>query len=230
MRILTRHLLAALLIVVVGVVVQSAGRHYEQTAGARLQLLTMAFDRVETDGDAQGQHVNPLLGLLLTETDRREDRAAARYWRRRYADVLEKAPSATAGAGEHDATVMLLGANAAYRSLPADRDGAGTVARLEGLLTQYADALRRAPWRFDAAFNYEFVARQRDALVRARGKTATGGKEADRSAPPHTIHGGAGAVPPGVDMSEFKVVVPKRSDERREQPEAGKGGPRARKG
>ena len=31
-------------------------------------------------------------------------------------------------------------------------------------------------------------------------------------------------------MNEFKVIVPQRSDERREQPEAGKGGTKARKG
>jgi len=31
-------------------------------------------------------------------------------------------------------------------------------------------------------------------------------------------------------MNEFKVIVPQRSDERKEQPEAGKGGPKIRKG
>ena len=48
--------------------------------------------------------------------------------------------------------------------------------------------------------------------------------------PPHTLHGRPGEVPPGADMNEFKVIVPQRSDERREQPEAGKGGTKARKG
>lgn len=230
MRILTRYLVAALLIVIVGVIVRSAGRLYERATGTRQHLLTMAFDRVEADGDAREQRMALLPGLRTVETGRREDRAASQYWRRRYADVLAKAPSTTVDAAEHDPAVLLLAANAAYRSLPPDQDGPATVVRLEGLLTQYADTLRRAPWQFDAAFNYELIARRRDAIVRARGKAGAAGKEAGLSAPVHTIHGSAGAVPPGVDMSEFKVVVPKQSDERREQPEAGKGGPRARKG
>ena len=105
--------------------------------------------------------------------------------------------------------------------------------RLEGVLGQYSDVLRRGPWQFDAAYNYEFLARRRDALIRARSQKP--GQRARQAAaeaalPPHTLHGRPGDVPPGADMNEFKVIVPQRSDERREQPEAGKGGPKARKG
>jgi hypothetical protein len=37
-------------------------------------------------------------------------------------------------------------------------------------------------------------------------------------------------VTPGLQESEFKVIVPKRDDERQEQREAGSGGPKVRKG
>ena len=67
MRILTRTLLAALLIVIAGLTVRSAGRLFERAADTRLQLLTMAFDRVEADGVAQGQSRSPLPGGLTPE-------------------------------------------------------------------------------------------------------------------------------------------------------------------
>jgi len=98
------------------------------------------------------------------------------------------------------------------------------------VLGQYADVLRRAEWQFDAAYNYEFVARRRDVLIRARAARNAEKREVTPPRFPDTIHGRAGSVPPGTDMSEFKIIVPQRSDERREQPEAGKGGAKARKG
>jgi len=34
----------------------------------------------------------------------------------------------------------------------------------------------------------------------------------------------------GTDMAQFKIVIPKRGEERKENPEAGKGGVKVRKG
>ena len=45
-----------------------------------------------------------------------------------------------------------------------------------------------------------------------------------------TLHGRPGGPPPASDMSQFKIVIPKRGDERKENPEAGKGGTKVRRG
>ena len=45
-----------------------------------------------------------------------------------------------------------------------------------------------------------------------------------------SIHGHQGAPPKGVEMSRFKIMIPKRSDERKENIEPGKGDPKTRKG
>ena len=45
-----------------------------------------------------------------------------------------------------------------------------------------------------------------------------------------TLHGFPGAPPKGTDMSQFKIVIPKRGEERKDNPEAGKGGAKVRKG
>ena len=41
---------------------------------------------------------------------------------------------------------------------------------------------------------------------------------------------GFGDPPPASDMSQFKIVIPKRGEERNDAPDAGKGGTKVRKG
>ena len=89
----------------------------------------------------------------------------------------------------------------------------------------------------DAAFNYEYAIRTRDALAKTRGaapakgaaKAAAKANETDLPAGP-TLHGRPGAPPAAVDMNQFKIVIPKRGDERKDAPDAGKGGQKIRKG
>lgn len=233
MRVLSRYLIVASVLVAAGIGSRTAGRLQERAAAAQVRLLTMNFDAPTGEYDAierELQYLRQAPGLASMDAGIRAQRATSRYWQGRYADL---APTTTAGGqiAERDPSLLLLAANAAYRSTTHEANDPTAVPRLEGLLTQYADALRRAPWRFDTAYNYEFVARRRDGLVRTRaGKAPAAATRGGAAAPPPAIHGHAGTVPPGVDMSEFKIVVPQRSDERREQPEAGKGGPKPRRG
>jgi hypothetical protein len=234
MRVLTRYFVPAAILLIVGLVIWRTGRIEQRSTEARKQLLTLAFDSPAADYDALEQDLRylravPPVGAI--ETGLREQRATSRYWRGRY-DELALKTDATGGVTERDPGLLLVAANAAYRTVAGAQNDPGGVQRLEGVLTQYSDVLRRGPWQYDAAYNYEFLARRRDALIRARGqKAAQRGRQTNALAmPEHTLHGRPGEVPPGADMNEFKVIVPQRSDERREQPEAGKGGPKARKG
>src|SRR5260221_383086 len=45
-----------------------------------------------------------------------------------------------------------------------------------------------------------------------------------------TLHGKPGGPPPQVNMNQFKIVIPKRGEERNDAPDAGKGGTKVRKG
>ncbi len=117
-------------------------------------------------------------------------------------------------------------ANAAYREIagPVNED------RLEGVARLYLDVLERDPERIDAAYNYEFVLRRRNALARDRAakrpsNTPPAGPHAES-----TLHGTPGTAPAQTDMGDFKIIVPQRPEERRSQPDAGSGAAKVRKG
>jgi len=79
--------------------------------------------------------------------------------------------------------------------------------------------------------------RTRDMLAKSRpgapaktaAKPAAKADDSDLPAGP-TLHGRPGAPPAAVDMNQFKIVIPKRGEERKDAPDAGKGGQKIRKG
>jgi hypothetical protein len=232
----TKYLLTSAALLLAGFGLWRVGRLTERTAEVHERLLLMRYDIPPRDDQSfEGDRLTRGLMRLLepgSASQQLEQRAIADYWSGRY-DAVPPAATSSSGADNPSAASRLLAVNAAYRAAAIDDNSPSAVQRMEGLLTQYADVLRQSSWLFDAAYNYEFVARHRDALIRARAaRPGQRGREAaDPVAPPlHTIHGRPGSVPPGVDMRDFKIVVPQRSDERRVQPEAGKGGPKARRG
>ena len=101
----------------------------------------------------------------------------------------------------------------------------------------YADVLKTSGGQADAAYNYELAVRTRDALARSRpgtplkaaSKTPPAADEGDLPAG-STLHGKPGGPPPTVNMNQFKIVIPKRGEERNDAPDAGKGGTKVRKG
>jgi hypothetical protein len=128
-----------------------------------------------------------------------------------------------------DAQTLLVTANAAYRRIDFHRDERLLLENMREVIDAYGDALKHGPWQIDAAYNYQFVARARARLERATRRSPR--PTPTTLAPPaQTIHGRGGAESPGLEMNEFKVIVPHESDERREEQEAGKSAPRVRKG
>src|SRR6185503_1352735 len=107
-----------------------------------------------------------------------------------------------------------------------------------GVLQAYAAVLKAAPQHADAAYNYEFVARARDAMARAiptKSKidaapvTTARAKGSDLPAGP-TVHGRPGAPPPEVKAEDFKIIAPMEFGDREAQPEPTPGGKLPRKG
>lgn len=168
-------------------------------------------------------------------TDVRDHHASADYWQANYA-TLAPQRDATGGLTEKNPHRLFLAANAAYREAQvAAGDRAATLRQLDDVLKSYTDVLKISPEHMDAAYNFEYVVRLRDTLAKARGpvkpQPVAGENETAGDLPAgSTLHGQPGAPPPGVSMSQFKMVVPMRPDERKEQPEAGKGPVKVRKG
>ncbi len=226
-----------------------AGRTETQLADVHKQLAVLHY----ADAESEGSDVEEALGLerrvpmlgKAAEIDARGARAEAGYWRTDYAAIAPQ-HDANGVITETDPAILLLNANAAFRASQSAGDRLDTVRRLDNVVKSYSDVLKAPACgagdracdgrSIDAAFNYEYAIRTRDMLAKARGPAAKGAAkpvakadESDLPAGP-TLHGRPGAPPPAVDMNQFKIVIPKRGEERKDAPDAGKGGKKIRKG
>lgn len=217
----------SLLLFAAGGVLWTLGRAEQRLADAHKDLATLQFAAATTASEEVERALGaagrlPWLGAAML-ADARDARADAQYWLSAYPSLALQR-DATGALTEHDARRLFLAANAAYRSSQleaASPDAA--VRRLDIVLRAYADVLKAHPGDADAAYNYEFVARKRGLLLHRRPATAPKPDAAS------TIHGRPGSPPSDKDMREFKMVIPKRDDER-EDPNAGRGGVKVRKG
>ena len=243
--------LAAIVLTLAGGGLWLAGRNETRLSDIHKQLATLQYADAQRTGSAVEQSGSlalerrvPMLGKAA-DTDARHARAAAGYWRTDYA-AIAPAHDANGVITETDPAILLLNANAAFRASQASGDRLDTVRRLDTVVKNYADVLKAPACgagdqacegrAADAAFNYEFAIRTRDGLAKQRGpagkaaaKTAKAVEDTDLPAGP-TLHGRPGAPPAAVDMNQFKIVIPKRGEERKDAPDAGKGGQKIRKG
>jgi hypothetical protein len=240
----------AIVLALAGAVAWLAGRTETQLADVHKQLAVLQYAEAQTEGSAleQSQSLSlerrvPVVGKVA-QTDVRNTRAAAGYWRTDYAAIAPQ-HDANGVITETDPAILLLNANAAFRASQASGDRLDTVRRLDTVVKNYAEVLKAPACgagdlacdgrAMDAAFNYEYAIRTRDQLAKQRGpagkpaKTVAKADDSDLPAGP-TLHGKPGAPPPAVDMNQFKIVIPKRGEERKDAPDAGKGGQKIRKG
>jgi hypothetical protein len=226
------YLIPAVLLLVAGFALWTTGRFERRVVNAGKEIVMLRYDAPLLEYDAIERSIRFVRGapwFAVMNAAVREQRATSRYWLQEYSSLALET-DASGEIIEQNPDIVFLAANAAYRSTPLDGSAAEVVPQLERLLEQYALVLERDPDHFDAAYNYELVSRVRDGLTRApSGKPAAGISAALRPAL-QTIHGPQGRLPAGVEFNDFKIIVPQRSDERKEQPEAGTGGPKVRKG
>ena len=241
MRSVIVPVLVAVLLAVVGAAFWMAGQADRRVADVHQQLATLRYaSAAEAGANLEGsldlERRLPVVGAQAT-TDVHDAAATARYWKSDYAGVQPQ-HDASGTVTETDPAVLLLSANAAFRASQATTDRADTLRRLDTAVKSYADALRTsAAQQIDTAYNYEYAVRVRDALGKARpgapAKAAPAkqaqAESADLPSGP-TLHGRPGAPPTKSEMSQFKIVIPKRGDERKDNPEAGKGGQKIRRG
>jgi hypothetical protein len=235
MKSIVTPLVLAVVLLGTGLASWSLGQAQTRIAEVERQVATMEYDTVSATpaappGALAAAIPVPGFGDEITRAVE-NGRATAGYWMGRY-DGLGFERDAGGAQIEKNPRLLLLAANAAFRSSQLDRVDRNTaVDRLDAVVRNYGDVLKTNPpgdVLAEAAFNYEFATRMRTALERARpGTTPAAAREA---APVPGIHGRAGGPPADSDPNEFKVVVPKRSDERDQNPEGGEGQEKIRKG
>jgi hypothetical protein len=175
--------------------------------------------------------------------------ATHEYWQGRY----EGLTNTGAPRGPDDASSLLVRANASFRQMQRRAGGRPlTVDELDRALQDYAGALKNTGFDRDAAWNYEYVARLRDAAAREKPAARQGGRPAagaptstpagassrasggrlDPGGLPSgpTIHGRPGTHPPSTKGEEFEVITPMDYGDREAQPEPTPGVKLPRKG
>ncbi|MEO8677747.1 MAG: hypothetical protein ABI665_01795 [Vicinamibacterales bacterium] len=207
----------------------------------RLATLRLAVDEVLVPKATLSDYL-PAMGRPLS-ADIVQHQASVKYWLSRYAEVMD------IGRDDVDPAVLLLAANAAFRSSRRDGgSGPAAVQQLDGVIQAYA-AVLKASWppmkgdpttNLDAAYNFEFVSRVRDQLA-SLPPPKPGKGEPPHAAPPiipaprdlplgPTVHGRPGAPPPDVKAEDFEILAPMEFGDREAQPEATPGGKLPRKG
>jgi hypothetical protein len=248
-------LVAAVVLALAGGAFWVVGHTETRIADMHKRLATLHYDEAESEGEAVEQSLGlerrvPMVGRAA-ETDVRDTRASAGYWRADYAAIAPRRdPNGVVT--ETDPAILFLVANAGFRASQAATDRSDVVRRLDTVVKSYGEVLKTEAGTcgtetdacgtraMDAAYNYEYAIRAREALARGRapaaGKNAAaraalkaGDDEADLPSG-LTLHGRPGGPPPATEMNQFKIVIPKRGEERKDAPDAGKGGQKIRKG
>jgi len=232
----------AVLLFIAGAAFWIAGHTERRLAEMHQQLATLRYANAMNEGDEVDDSMGlarrlPRVGDALA-SDTRNERALAQYWSFDYSG-LEPKRDAAGALTESDPSLVLVEANADFRGAQRAGDRGEMLRRLDRAVKTYADVLKSNP-SADTAYNYEYVARLREAAQRARPSARPEGNRlaqkvartsTDRDLPSGpTLHGYPGGPPKGTDMSQFKIVIPKRGEERKDNPEAGKGGAKVRKG
>jgi hypothetical protein len=192
--------------------------------------------------DEVGEESSVLARLPISSAslagDVRQHQARVTYWRAGWRELTAANPLSGGNARENvDPGIMLIAANAAFRTTVADAtDRAATIDRLDRVIQAYADVLRAAPANLDASYNFEYVARYRDTFAKSKAARIT--KEQQRRTDGEadvsidlpigpTVHGRPGGPPQDLPMQQFRTVTPMRFEER-EELEPGRG-PRPRR-
>lgn len=246
MRQVLGHVVMALVLFAFGFLAWRGGQLERRVADAHEDLALLRYDAL----DAEYGDIEQSLGLLgrvpgVTGgliTDVQEHRATAEYWQARY-DALGPERDKRGASVEQEPGLMVLSANAGFRTSQRESgDRQAMLRRLDGAIKGYTEVLKKAPDNANAAYNFEYVIRLRDTV--SKTKPAPGKREDPAKALPkpaglvmagdlpdgRTVHGDPGAPPPNTDMTQFKMHIPVRPDERQGGSDAGQGKQKVRKG
>jgi tetratricopeptide (TPR) repeat protein len=241
------QIILALVLVALGGAFWVAGRLEGRVADAHEELALLRYTALDAeygDIDQAMTYVRrvPWVADGLVD-DVEEHRAASEYWRAHYAALVPQR-DASGAVIEQQPAVLAMAANAAYRSGQREgNDRQAVLRRLDTAVKSYAELLKKAPNNVDAAYNYEYLVRLREATSKTKPvppgkredpakllKQLTGLVMAGDLPDGKTVHGDPGSPPPNTDMTQFKMHIPIRPDERQGGSDAGQGKVKVRKG
>ncbi len=233
MRTAAGAFIVAIVLLLVGFASLNEARATRRHVAEEERLSTLHYQNADTD-PASASVFDRVTLPFSSAASATNGRATMSYWQGRY----ETLAPLTGGGGERqttDANLLLIAANAAYRSSASDSGGLKAVVdHLDTVIQSYGDVLRGDPNNEDAAYNYEFVSRLRDAVAKSKAprreqKASTVPLSNDLPIGP-TPHGRPGGPPPEVSVKEFKTLAPLSNDERGEEILIGRNPVQRRKG
>jgi hypothetical protein len=230
MRSIVGFVVGAVALALAGYAFLGVARLEEHMASAGERLATLQYDAAQESLSAAEQYAGrarfvPWLGSdVRHEIQARE--AALQYWAREYEAVLPAGAEPVAAVDEGNLELQLVVANAAYRvGQTRSIDKAMAVQVLEETAAGYLTVLKNNTWHPDAAFNYEYLIRLRDAAAKGQAPPPPQENEEDADL------GEAGAPTPATSQEGFEIYIPLEEGERNPSGgEAGQAGPRERKG
>jgi len=220
----------ALVLALLGSAFMGVARLEGHMADAGQQLSTLQYAAAEqslTEAEQYADHARfvPWLG----SDDRQEIRArqaAIQYWQQKYDTVLPAGAEPVAAVDDQNVELQLVVANAAYRVNQTQfKDKASTVKALEETAAGYLTVLKNNTWHADAAFNYEYIIRLRDAAAKGSQPPPPQKNEEESD------NGESGAPTPATSQEGFQIYIPLEQGEKNPTGgEAGKASAKDRKG
>lgn len=236
--VIVQFIIAALLFAG-GSALWSEARTARRVADAYTRFATLRYDVDDRIGETASLLDRLPLPLQTLGTDVRRHRTTVQYWRSELGPLTAPLEAAQQQQVSLDSSLMLIRANASYRSALSRLGDTAILERMDGIINAYGDVLRADPTLVDASFNYEFAVRVRDRLAKMRPRDRTpkslfkedGSVVIDSVDLPTgpTIYGRPGGPPPEIPGNQFKTIAPMPYDER-EETDPGRGASPRRRG
>ena len=228
-------LVFAVLLAAAGGAVLLAGMYERRLAVAQEDMAVLDFDDPQTEYASLENDLGKWSWLTAsTVKEIRARRAALQYWQGHYADLAASAATPSSGLNdtERDPALLLLAANATFRSVQrGPRDKPTLLKAMDGVVHAYGEALRAGADSPDASYNYELAVRIRQELANGKRKDLPLALVVDDKDQTN-IHGDPGEPPPETKTEQFQIRIPMDPKDFRSSQEqnAGTGTPRKRKG
>ena len=221
-------LVGAVIVGAAGVAALMIGRFERDMADAQQYASTEQYDAARGSLTSAERYLAyakwaPRVGARA-ENEVHSRKAALDYWQRNYEAVLPRENDPVGAVDASNYELQTIVADAAYRaSRAAAHDKQTTVQAFDEAIGAFQTVLKNDVWNADAAFNYEFLIRERDAFAKGQRKPG---------APPEASSqfGNSGQPAQSGSTKKFEIYVPLNGNERTKAGEAGKGTGNARKG
>jgi hypothetical protein len=222
--------LAAIMLALFGFAFLGVARLEGRMADAGQRLSTLQYGPAHESLTEAEQHANQARFVPWLGSDARQEirarQAAVQYWQRQYDAVLPAGAEPVAAVDEENVELQLVVANSAFRVHQTEfKDKQSTIKALEETAAGYLTVLKNNTWHPDAAFNYEYIIRLRDAAAKGSQPPPPQKNEEESD------NGESGAPTPATSQEGFQIYIPLEQGEKNPTGgEAGKASAKERKG